>query len=93
MDLSTSVPSPLVFHSDLQDFDIYLLDDPLAAVDTKVARHIFDRCIMGVMSEKARILCTHHISYLWDADRIIVVEDGMITQCGKLVFEHWLVMY
>ena len=48
---------------------------------------------MGVMSEKARILCTHHISYLWDADRIIVVEDGMITQCGKLVFEHWLVMY
>lgn len=26
-----------------RDADIYLLDDPLSAVDTKVGRHIFER--------------------------------------------------
>ena len=26
-----------------QEADIYLLDDPLSAVDTKVAKHIFQR--------------------------------------------------
>lgn len=65
-----------------QDFDIYLLDDPLAAVDTKVARHIFDKCIRGVLKEKACILCTHHISYLWDADTVLVVDNGEIVSAG-----------
>ena len=27
------------------DADIYLLDDPLSAVDAKVGKHLFDRCI------------------------------------------------
>ncbi len=27
--------------------DIYLLDDPFSAVDTAVAKHIFDRCILS----------------------------------------------
>jgi len=27
------------------DSDIYLLDDPLSAVDTKVAKRIFENCI------------------------------------------------
>lgn len=25
--------------------DIYLLDDPLSAVDTQVSKHIFERCL------------------------------------------------
>jgi len=27
--------------------DIYLLDDPLSAVDTRVGKHLFEKCIKG----------------------------------------------
>ena len=29
------------------DRDVYLLDDPLSAVDTHVGRHLFEQCIQG----------------------------------------------
>lgn len=29
------------------DADLYILDDPLSAVDVHVGRHIFDHCIQG----------------------------------------------
>uniref|UniRef100_A0A665UD07 ATP-binding cassette, sub-family C (CFTR/MRP), member 10 n=1 Tax=Echeneis naucrates TaxID=173247 RepID=A0A665UD07_ECHNA len=43
------------------DKDIYLLDDPLAAVDTDVAEHLMQKCIMELLRGKTRILCTHRI--------------------------------
>lgn len=29
------------------DADLYIMDDPLSAVDVHVGRHIFDHCISG----------------------------------------------
>nr|CAH7715442.1 unnamed protein product [Callosobruchus chinensis] len=66
-----------------QDKSVYLLDDILSAVDPKVARHIFQYCIMGLLSNKTRILCTHHVKYLVHADRIGVLENGTIKSIGK----------
>ncbi|KAK5643745.1 hypothetical protein RI129_007590 [Pyrocoelia pectoralis] len=66
-----------------QDKSIYLLDDIISAVDSKVARHIFKYCIMGLLKTKTRILCTHHVKYLVQADSIIVMENGYIKQQGK----------
>ncbi|KAG0724867.1 Multidrug resistance-associated protein 9 [Chionoecetes opilio] len=48
--------------------DIYLLDDPLSAVDAKVARHIFNHCVKGHLAGKTVILVTHapHVWILFD---------------------------
>lgn len=66
-----------------QDKAVYLLDDILSAVDVKVAKHIFQNCIMGLLKEKTRILCTHHVNYLVHADKIVLMEGGSIKQQGK----------
>ena len=44
----------------VQDKAVYLLDDPLAAVDAHVASHLYTHCITGLLRHKTRILCTHH---------------------------------
>lgn len=78
----TSIPTYLNFIP-VQDKDIYLLDDPFAAVDTHVASHIFTHCIMGILKYKTRILCTHQRKYLHDADVIVVMEHGMVARIGS----------
>lgn len=42
-----------------QDADIYLLDDPLSAVDPAVANGIFNEAIKGILAKKCVILVTH----------------------------------
>ncbi|KAK1128362.1 hypothetical protein K0M31_002826 [Melipona bicolor] len=65
------------------DADIYLLDDPLSAVDTHVGSRIVDECICGFLKEKTRILVTHQIQYLKAADQIIVMNNGSIQARGS----------
>jgi ATP-binding cassette subfamily C (CFTR/MRP) protein 4 len=64
------------------DADVYLLDDPLSAVDPKVGRTMFERCITGILADKVVILVTHQVQYLPDAKGIIVLEDGEISYQG-----------
>ncbi|CAH0555481.1 unnamed protein product [Brassicogethes aeneus] len=66
------------------DSDIYLLDDPLSAVDSHVGKHIFDQVIgpNGMLSGKTRILVTHGITYLPQTDRILVIKKGEISESG-----------
>lgn len=64
--------------------DVYLLDDPLSAVDSHVGKHIFDKVIgpNGMMAGKTRLLVTHGISYLPQVDTIHVMNSGEITESG-----------
>ncbi|XP_068126625.1 ATP-binding cassette sub-family C member 2-like [Hyperolius riggenbachi] len=64
--------------------DIYLLDDPLSAVDVHVGKHLFDKVIgqNGLLRNKTRILVTHSLAVLPMADLIIIMEDGSIAQAG-----------
>ncbi|XP_072539978.1 ATP-binding cassette sub-family C member 4 isoform X1 [Salminus brasiliensis] len=65
-----------------QDADIYLLDDPLSAVDAEVGRHLFEQCICGVLKKRLRILVTHQLQYLKSADHILVLKEGHIVAQG-----------
>ncbi|XP_056646549.1 probable multidrug resistance-associated protein lethal(2)03659 [Diorhabda sublineata] len=59
--------------------DIYLLDDPLSAVDTHVGKELFEQCIIGYLKNKTVILVTHQIQYLQDIDSILYLDDGVPT--------------
>ena len=65
------------------DADIYLLDDPLSAVDAKVGRRLFESCILGHLSGRIRLLVTHQLQYLKDVDRVVVMENGSIIHHGE----------
>ncbi|ELT91662.1 hypothetical protein CAPTEDRAFT_90759 [Capitella teleta] len=67
-----------------QDADVYLLDDPLSAVDANVGQHIFQKVIGpdGLLRNKTRILNTHGIGYLPHVDQIVVMKDGKVSEIG-----------
>lgn len=62
--------------------DLYLLDDPLSAVDAHVGKHMFEECIDRFLTGTTRILVTHQLQYLRNVDRIIVLKDGHIQAEG-----------
>lgn len=64
------------------DADIYLLDDPLSAVDTIVSEAIFEHCLKDFLKNKTVILCTHQIQYLNQVDKVIVMKDGSVQAEG-----------
>ncbi|XP_074476742.1 ATP-binding cassette sub-family C member 3 isoform X2 [Sebastes fasciatus] len=67
------------------DTDVYLLDDPLSAVDAHVAKHIFDNLIgpEGALKGKTRVLVTHGISFLPQVDNIMVMVEGRVSEMGS----------
>ncbi|XP_061381499.1 probable multidrug resistance-associated protein lethal(2)03659 isoform X2 [Danaus plexippus] len=65
-----------------QHADVYLLDDPLAAVDAKVAQAIYEECIRSFLREKATVLVTHHVQYARHAAQVCVMKLGKIVAQG-----------
>ncbi|KAI1280801.1 Multidrug resistance-associated protein 1 [Halotydeus destructor] len=68
------------------DADLYLMDDPLSAVDSHVAKHLFDKVLSsktGLLKTKTRILATNNISLLPNVDNIVVLKDGGISETGS----------
>ena len=63
---------------------VYLLDDPLSAVDAHTGRHLWEECIRGILKEKGAtvIIATHQLQVLPDCDRIVVLGDGRIQDVG-----------
>uniref|UniRef100_A0AAR2JNZ2 ATP-binding cassette, sub-family C (CFTR/MRP), member 12 n=1 Tax=Pygocentrus nattereri TaxID=42514 RepID=A0AAR2JNZ2_PYGNA len=62
--------------------DIFLLDDPLSAVDAHVGKHIFEECIKKELRGKSVILVTHQLQYLEFCDEILLLENGEIKEAG-----------
>ncbi|XP_047558417.1 ATP-binding cassette sub-family C member 2 [Lutra lutra] len=68
-----------------QNSDIYVLDDPLSAVDAHVGKHIFNKVLgpNGLLKGKTRLLVTHSIHFLPQVDEIVVLEHGTILEKGS----------
>ena len=60
--------------------NVYILDDPLSAVDQKVGDQIFEKCICGLLSEKIRVLVSHHSRHLKEADQIVILDNGRVQE-------------
>ncbi|XP_058838490.1 probable multidrug resistance-associated protein lethal(2)03659 [Topomyia yanbarensis] len=62
--------------------EVYLLDDPLSAVDAHVGRHLFDYCMREYLKGKIVILVTHQLQYLQSADQIVILKHGKVEAVG-----------
>lgn len=63
--------------------DIYLLDDPLSAVDTVVGKHIFEQCISGFLADKICILVTHQEQFLRASKHVVIMDAGKVDCQGS----------
>ncbi|GMR31895.1 hypothetical protein PMAYCL1PPCAC_02090, partial [Pristionchus mayeri] len=73
-----------------REAEIYLLDDPLSAVDASVGRFIYEKCISEGLRDKVVILVTHQVQFVESADKLIVMKGGKIVVQGPpdRVFEE-----
>ncbi|CAH8436418.1 unnamed protein product [Dicrocoelium dendriticum] len=65
--------------------DVYLLDDPLSAVDAHVALHLLNQVLSrssGLLASKTCILATHSLKALPFSDRIVFMANGQIINVG-----------
>ncbi|KAF9542259.1 hypothetical protein EC957_002211 [Mortierella hygrophila] len=67
-----------------QDAGVYLLDDPLSAVDAHVDHHLWKNLIgpEGLLKDKTRLLVTHGLQHLSEVDQVLVMKDGTISEKG-----------
>ncbi|KZT52688.1 glycoside hydrolase family 43 protein [Calocera cornea HHB12733] len=65
--------------------DIFIMDDPLSAVDAHVGRHIFDHVMgpNGLLASKARLLITNAIPFVQQSDDILMIRSGVIVERGS----------
>ena len=66
-----------------READIYLLDDPLSAVDTHVARHLFEHCMRHFLAGKCVILVTHQLQLAKLCDMVCLLSMGCVAHFGK----------
>ena len=65
------------------DADVYLLDDPLSAVDFKVSQQIFEKCFKGLLGHKTRAITSHQEYHMKAADHVIVLFKGRVLGRGN----------
>ncbi|XP_044529198.1 multidrug resistance-associated protein 5 isoform X1 [Gracilinanus agilis] len=65
------------------DRSIYILDDPLSALDAHVGNHIFNSAIRKYLKSKTVLFVTHQLQYLVDCDQVIFMKEGCVTEQGS----------
>ena len=63
--------------------DIYLLDNPLSAVDQKVGKHVLNKCIKDLLGDKIVLFASHQQQHMENADEVIVLCKGRVLDKGR----------
>lgn len=63
--------------------DIYLMDDPISALDANVKKKIFKNVFMTKFKQKTRVLVTHAIDFLHLVDSIVLLKQGRVVFKGS----------
>ncbi|KAF5287389.1 hypothetical protein FQA39_LY15927 [Lamprigera yunnana] len=61
---------------------IYLLDDCLSSIDSRVGSHIFKQCIKGFLSDSICVLITHNLLLMSAADNLLILNKGSVRFFG-----------
>ncbi len=62
--------------------DILILDEPTAAMDVEAETRLMDR-LQELISDKMTILISHRLSALRRSDKILIIENGLVSECGS----------
>lgn len=65
----------------IRNSPILVLDEPTAALDTE-SEHLVIEALRRLMKGRTVIMIAHRLSTLVDADKIIVLKDGMVVEQG-----------
>ncbi|WP_340540517.1 ABC transporter ATP-binding protein [Nocardioides sp. GXZ039] len=66
----------------LADPHTLVLDEATSLIDPRAARHL-ERSLAGVLEGRTVIAIAHRLFSAHDADRVAVVEDGVISELGS----------
>ena len=66
--------------------NVYILDDPLSAVDADVGQRLFQICTTGALRGSIVVLVTHHIKYAQLTDAMLVLDKVCLH---PLVFNYY----
>jgi ATP-binding cassette, subfamily B, bacterial len=65
-----------------RDAPILVLDEPTSAIDAKAEQEIFER-LYEFSQDKSLIIISHRFSTVRNADKIYVIDDGQVAECGS----------
>jgi subfamily B ATP-binding cassette protein MsbA len=66
----------------IRNSPILVLDEPTAALDAE-SEHLVIEALRNLMKGRTVIMIAHRLSTLVDADKIIVLKDGVVVEHGS----------
>ena len=66
----------------LKNPPILILDEATSALDTE-SEYLIQRALKTLLRGRTALVIAHRLSTVRDADRIVVIKDGMITEAGN----------
>ena len=64
-----------------RDSPLVILDEPTAALDARAEHALFER-VGGLLADSAVVLVSHRFSTVREADRIYVLDAGLVIESG-----------